>query len=55
MKLSRLLVRGGRVFMTAVVSLNVPRPESGLFADFVERLKNDTCFDGLNEEEHQFE
>lgn len=53
MKLSRLLVRGGRVFMTAVVSLNVP--ESGLFADFVERLKNDTCFDGLKEEEHQFE
>lgn len=53
MKLSRLLVRGGRVFMAAVVSLNVP--ESGLFADFVERLKNDTCFDGLNEEEHQFE
>jgi len=36
-KLSRVLVRGGRVFMTAVVSLNIL--ESGLFADFVERLK----------------
>lgn len=53
MKLSRVLDRGGRVFMTAVVSLNVP--ESGLFADFVERLENDTCFDELNEEEHKFE
>ena len=36
--------------MTAVVSLNIP--ESGLFAEFVERPKSDTCFDGLNEEEH---
>ena len=34
----------GRVFMTAVVSLNIP--ESGLFADFVKQLKNDTCFQG---------
>ena len=32
----------GLVFTTAIVSLNIP--EIGLFADFVKRLKNDTCF-----------
>ena len=31
-------------FTTAVVSLNIP--ESDLFADFVKRLENDTCFHG---------
>ena len=34
----------GRVFTIAVVSLNIP--ENGLFTDFVQRLKNDTCFHG---------
>ena len=34
----------GLVCTTAVVSLNIP--ESVLFADFVKRLKNDTCFHG---------
>ena len=34
----------GCVFTLAVVSLNIP--ENGLFTDFVERLKNDTCFHG---------
>ena len=34
----------GRVFTTAFVSLNIP--ESGLFADFVKSLKNDTFFHG---------
>ena len=34
----------GNVFTRAIVWLNIP--ESGLFADFVKRLKNDTCFHG---------
>ena len=34
----------GSVFTTAVALLNIP--ENGLFADFVQRLKNDTCFHG---------
>ena len=34
----------GRVFTIAVVLLNIP--ENGLFSDFVQRLKNDTCFHG---------
>ena len=34
----------GRVFTIAVVSLKIP--ENGLFSDFVQRLKNDTCFHG---------
>ena len=34
----------GRVFKTAVVSLNIFK--SGLFEDFVKRLKNDTSFHG---------
>ena len=37
-------VDGGLVFTTAVVSLDIPG--SGLFADFVKRLKNDTCSHG---------
>ena len=34
----------GRVFATAVVSLNIP--ECGVFADFVTRPKNNMCFHG---------
>ena len=45
LQISRCRLEGhGRVFTTAVVSLNIP--ESGLFADFVKQLKNDTCFHG---------
>ena len=47
------------VFTAVFVSLNIPR--SGLFADFVRRLKNDTCFHAQNQMRkehvpiHQFE
>ena len=36
---AQMISHSGRVFTTTVVSLNIP--ESGLFADFVKRLKND--------------
>ena len=36
----------GHVFTTAFISLDIP--ENGLFADFVKRLKNDTCFHGYD-------
>ena len=32
--------------LPAVLLGKFPIPESSLFADFIERLKNDTCFQG---------
>ena len=45
-----IIRHAGHVFTTAMIVL-LNTPESGLFADFVKRLKNDTVFTvRLNEE-----
>ena len=41
-----LTVHMGRVFTTPILIVSLNIPVSGLFADFVKRLKNDRCFHG---------